>query len=191
MKKQIIGIDEVGRGSWAGPLLVVAARQTGDLPDGLRDSKQMTKCRRIAIFRLLTSNFQFGEGWVQPEEIDEFGLTKAMKLGVSRALIMLGADFDDEIIIDGNINYCPAEYALAKAIVKADNSHPTVSASSIYAKVLRDKHMARVAQFYPEYGFEKHVGYGTAMHKSVLKRHGPTTIHRKSYKPIKQFIVCR
>lgn len=188
---QTIGIDEVGRGCWAGPLLVVAARQTGELPEGVADSKALSKRQRNTIFYLLTSNFQFGEGWVQSEEIDDLGLTKAMRLGVSRALEMLGANFDSEIIMDGNINYCSTEYTQVETVVKADSSHPIVSAASIYAKVMRDQYMAQLAKSFPKYGFEKHVGYGTAMHRSALKQYGPTAIHRKSYKPIKQFIVCR
>lgn len=176
----------MGRGSWAGPLLVVAARQAGELPEGLKDSKQMTKRKRLAIFQPLTFNFRFGEGWVQPEEIDEHGLAQAMRLGVSRALIGVGADFEAEIIIDGNINYCPAEFTGAKAVINADSLHPIVSAASIYAKVLRDEHMARLAQFYPEYGFDKHVGYGTKLHSDMLAKHGVSKIHRRSYKPVNE-----
>ena len=193
--KGLVGVDEVGRGSWAGPLLVVAARQTGELPKGLMDSKKMTKQSRLAIFQLLTSNFQFGEGWVEPEEIDALGLTRAMRLGVSRALIMLGAGFESDIIMDGHINYCSDEYTKVRAVIDADHLHPIVSAASIYAKVLRDQHMARIAQFYPEYGFEKHVGYGTKLHRDMLAKHGVSIIHRKSYKPVikcnlsKKFII--
>ena len=187
--KGLVGVDEVGRGSWAGPLLVVAARQTGGLPKSLKDSKKMTKQSRLAIFQLLTSNFQFGEGWVQPEEIDKHGLSYAMRLGVARALIMLGADTKAEIIIDGNINYCSEQFKKARAVIKADNLHPIVSAASIYAKVLRDQHMARIAQFYPKYGFEKHVGYGTKLHRDMLAKHGVSKIHRISYKPVIKCIL--
>ncbi len=178
--RDIVGIDEVGRGCWAGPLLVVAAQQTGDLPEGLADSKTLSKKRRETIFQLLTPNFQFGEGWVQPEEIDALGLTRAMRLGVSRALIMVSADEVSEIIIDGNINYCPPEFTRVQAVIKADQVHPVVSAASIYAKVLRDEHMGRIARFYPEYGFEKHVGYGTALHRTMLAAHGICSLHRMS-----------
>lgn len=187
----VIGVDEVGRGSWAGPLLVVAARQVYDLPAGVKDSKLLNKQQRNDLIEDLKLACRFGEGWVQPEEIDELGLTKAMQLGVSRALIMLGADDSDQIIIDGNINYCPPQFIKSTAIIKADDSHPIVSVASIYAKVLRDNHMTLLAQMYPQYGFEQHVGYGTELHKLLLRVHGPSEIHRKSYKPVAELIPAK
>ncbi len=180
----VIGVDEVGRGCWAGPLLVVAAKQTSELPSGVKDSKLLSKKQRNELIEALKLACVFGEGWVQPEEIDQMGLTKAMNLGVSRALIMLGANENDEIVIDGNINYCPPQFINATAVINADDTHPIVSAASIYAKVIRDNYMIRLAQMYPKYGFEKHVGYGTELHKLMLRVHGPTSIHRKSYKPV-------
>ncbi len=184
----IIGIDEVGRGAWAGPLLVVAARAVGNLPDGLTDSKKLSAIRRNQFIDKITNSCELGEGWVEPSEIDKFGLTKAMKIAVSRALLALGANFDDEIIMDGSINYCAPEYTRVETVIKADALHPIVSAASIYAKVLRDSHMQRAAQFYPFYGFEKHVGYGTALHHSLLKIHGPSKLHRTSFKPVSAFL---
>ncbi len=182
-----IGIDEVGRGCWAGPLLVVASRQIGQIPVGLKDSKQLSKSQREAVAELLPEGFQFGEGWVQPEEIDRLGLAGAMRVGVSRALLALDAAFDEPIIMDGSVNYCPEEFTDVQTVIKADQTHPIVSAASIYAKVLRDAHMVRAAQFYPFYGFEKHVGYGTAIHQAALKVHGISRIHRKSFKPIQAY----
>lgn len=184
----IIGIDEVGRGSWAGPLLVVAAVATRDLPDGLKDSKLMTKQQREDVMDDLRLSCKFGEGWVQPEEIDELGLTEATKLAVSRALIMLSPSPDTAIIIDGNINYCPPEFINVQTVIKADQTNPIVSAASIYAKVLRDRHMARLSQIYPDYGFEEHVGYGTSLHKLMLQVYGSCQIHRRSYKPVAELI---
>lgn len=168
-------------------MLVVAARLTGELPQGLMDSKQLSKQKRETIFRLLPSSFHFGEGWVEPGEIDELGLSGAMRVAVARALLALGATFEERIIMDGNVNYCPAEFTAVEVIPKADDSHAEVSAASIYAKVARDKHMVRAARFYPFYGFERHVGYGTAVHKSALKVHGISKLHRKSYKPVAAF----
>ncbi|MCA9331467.1 ribonuclease HII [Candidatus Saccharibacteria bacterium] len=184
----MIGIDEVGRGCWAGPLLVVAAVAHSSLPEGLADSKVLSKSSRESLFDGIRSSCCIGEGWVQPEEIDTHGLTASMKIAVSRALVQLGAKFGDEIIMDGNINYCPTDYTNVQTIIRADSLHPIVSAASIYAKVLRDRHMQRLARFYPYYGFEKHVGYGTQLHKSALKVHGPSSIHRKSFKPIQELV---
>ena len=185
----MIGIDEVGRGCWAGPLLVVAARANGTLPEGLSDSKLLGKKTREQLVPEILQTCSLGEGWVQPEEIDEHGLAQAMRLGVSRALLALGATADEEIIIDGNANYCPQEYQKVQAIIKADATHPIVSAASVYAKVTRDAHMVRAAQFYPFYGFEKHVGYGTALHQSALKIHGVSTIHRRSFRPVQAIVA--
>lgn len=184
----VVGIDEVGRGCWAGPLLVVAARSKGELPAGMADSKKLSKRQRENLLDIIIQSCEIGEGWVQSEEIDEVGLTNAMKLGVSRALISLGVLADDPIIMDGLINYCPDEFANVTTIAKADQSEPIVSAASIYAKVTRDAHMVRIAKFHPFYGFEKHVGYGTALHQEALKVHGVSRIHRMSFKPIKAFL---
>ncbi len=185
----LVGIDEVGRGCWAGPLLVVAARAKRDLPDGLADSKTLTKNKREALLGAIVDACDLGEGWVQPHEIDQIGLTRAMRLGVSRALMELGAMLDDRIIMDGLINYCPAEFINVETLAKADSLSPIVGAASIYAKVMRDRHMARAARFYPEYSFEKHVGYGTKLHLDMLKRYGVTQIHRFSYKPIQALLA--
>jgi ribonuclease HII len=185
----MIGIDEVGRGCWAGPLLVVAARLSGVLPEGLTDSKLLTRQQREVIFQDLTTNFQFGEGWVSAKEIDEGGLANALKLGVGRALKNLGAKSSDEIIFDGKVNYIEPKFKNSKCIVNADMSVPVVSAASIYAKVTRDKFMAELSLNYPAYGFEKHVGYGTKTHKTALDIHGIIDgIHRTSYKPVKNLI---
>jgi ribonuclease HII len=180
----IVGVDEVGRGCWAGPLLVVATTVISELPDGLNDSKQLTKKQREKLLPGIKLACKIGEGWVQPEEIDSHGLTRAMRIGVSRALIALGASLGDTIIIDGNINYCPPEFTEAQAIIRADATHPVVSAASVYAKVTRDHYMANIASIYPNYQFEKHVGYGTKLHGQLLRKYGPSRIHRRSYKPI-------
>lgn len=185
----VIGIDEVGRGSWAGPLLVVAAYARADLPESLADSKLLSKQQREMLIDDIKTSCKLGEGWVQPEEIDEHGLARAMRIGVSRALIMLAPAFGEEIIMDGLVNYCPPEFTNVKCVVNADGLHPIVSAASIYAKVQRDRHMVRLSQLYPVYRFDKHAGYGTKLHSNMLKAHGPCRIHRKSYKPVQLLAV--
>lgn len=184
----MIGIDEVGRGCWAGPLLVVAARARGDLPAGLADSKKLTRKKREQLFVKLPGVCNFGEGWVEAAEIDKLGLNEAMRLGVKRALDGLGVAFDDEIIMDGTINYCAPEYSKVQCIARADDSNSLVSAASIYAKVLRDQKMVQLAVKHPDYGFDKHVGYGTRAHIDALHQFGLTPLHRRSYKPVRQFI---
>ncbi|OGL35052.1 hypothetical protein A3F65_01785 [Candidatus Saccharibacteria bacterium RIFCSPHIGHO2_12_FULL_47_16b] len=181
----MIGVDEVGRGSLAGPLLVVATRQTGELPDGLTDSKLLTRVQRETIFEPLTSNFQFGEGWVKAVEIDRLGLTGAQKLGLKRALRSLKVNYQDEIIMDGPINYFSRRYKRIQCLIDADLKVPIVSAASIYAKVLRDRFMIELGKRHPRYGFESHVGYATPEHLQALDRFGALKrIHRQLFEPI-------
>ena len=185
----IVGIDEVGRGCWAGPLLVVAARASGKLPPDLKDSKLLSKRRREELLDLLSIYCSFGEGWVKAVEIDRYGLAKALKLGVKRALAGLGTETDEEIIMDGKINYLPKKYTNGRAVVGADNLVPIVSAASIYAKVTRDRFMAELGIRHPLYKFEQHVGYGTKAHMLALKNHGAIKyVHRRSYAPIAELI---
>lgn len=184
----IVGIDEVGRGAWAGPLLVIASRQKSKLPSGIADSKLVPKNKRMQMLSALKKAFDFGEGWVWPKEIDKHGLAEAMRIGVDRALSMLGAEYDDQIIMDGKVNYCPVGFKNVRCVVKADKSHKVVGAASIYAKVLRDNYMVIVAKVYSSYLFERHVGYGTAAHLESLEKYGPCIIHRLSYKPLLKYL---
>ncbi len=184
----LIGIDEVGRGCWAGPLLVVAARKISDLPSGLDDSKKISKKKRQKLFTNIELSCQIGQGWVFPNEIDNFGLTESMRIGVERALADINATTDEQIIIDGNINYCDTKFVNAVAIIKADSLHKIVSAASVYAKVLRDKYMSDLDEKYSVYEFEKHVGYGTKLHAKLLAINGVSDMHRLSFAPMKTML---
>ena len=187
--ERAIGVDEVGRGAWAGPLLVVAARQKPNrsLPDGLTDSKLLTDLQKEQYYQDLLIVCDFGEGWVEVDEIDEIGLAAALKLGAERALSMFG-DTTEEIIIDGSINLLKDDTRNVRTQVKADLHVPIVSAASIYAKVIRDKHMWRLHYIDPTYDFKNNVGYGTAEHIEALKKHGVGKHHRKSFKPIMKLL---
>jgi|SRR3989344_4929493 len=181
----MVGVDEVGRGAWAGPLLVVAARQTSKLPLGCTDSKSLTPQKRLKLAMLLRKSCDFGEGWVSAIEIDERGLASALRIGFARALSALGALAEEEVVIDGKINYAPQVYTRVSTIIDADQSVPLVSAASIYAKVTRDQFMRKIAKKYTVYGFERNVGYGTSLHKQALSKFGTLEgIHRFSYKPV-------
>ncbi len=182
----MIGIDEVGRGSWAGPLLVVAARQVSGLPAGLKDSKVLSKKKRNILCPDIQLACDLGEGWVTPNEIDNLGLTGAMELGVKRALDSLNATDDENIVIDGHINYCATNYHNVICVIAADAKYPIVSAASVWAKVVRDEYMVELAKSYPDYGFDSHVGYGTKRHMDALSVHGVTPVHRLSYAPVKK-----
>lgn len=181
---QVIGVDEVGRGCLAGPLLVVAAKAASGLPPGLKDSKLLSKKQREKILDLLSICCEFGEGWVSPAEIDRYGLAQAMRLGSARALKSLVVDPSERIIMDGSVNYLPKKYLRASVMIKADNLVPIVSAASIYAKVTRDKYMSQLAEKYPQYSFERHVGYGTKAHMLAIKQLGALKyVHRQSFVP--------
>jgi ribonuclease HII len=184
----VIGIDEVGRGAWAGPLLVVAARQKSELSPLLKDSKLLSKVSRGSLVPGIKIACDIGEGWVMPYEIDRLGLTQAMHLGVARALEVIDAWKSERIIMDGNFNYCDKKYFNASAVVDADALFPIVSAASIFAKVTRDTYMSELPKRYAQYEFERHVGYGTARHQVLLKRHGVSDIHRLSFKPVKAML---
>jgi ribonuclease HII len=177
-----VGVDEVGRGCWAGPL-VAGAVVLREPISGLKDSKKLTKKRReLLAAQIHEQALAVGLGWVKPAELDEIGLTAAVRLAMERALEQITVRYD-ELIIDGNLNFFP-ENPRARAVIKADDSVPAVSAASIVAKVARDNYMAEVAAEYPDYGFERHVGYGTALHLERLQLHGVSKLHRVSFKPV-------
>lgn len=219
-EKIILGIDEVGRGPWAGPLVVGAVILGSDfktLPEyeQLTDSKKLTTRKREILNDLILKHAAAtGLGWVSAEEIDHYGLGPALKLAARRAvkpiLAQISANLKttksstksleatpsaltkfDEILIDGTINLL-ADTPLADKVTllpKADFLIKEVSAASIIAKVARDRCMADLAEKYPSYGFEKHVGYGTAAHKSALLDLGPCPEHRKSFRPIADLLA--
>ena len=181
----ILGIDEVGRGPWAGPL-VVGACVLGDTQiDGLTDSKKLTAKKREALAPTIREKASVGLGWVSAEELDKIGMTAALCKACREAVKQIHVPFH-EIIIDGTINFL-RDTPLAshvQVLTKADLLVPEVSAASIVAKVARDEYMYKLAEKYPGYGFEKHVGYGTAAHRKALEELGVCPEHRKSFKPI-------
>lgn len=183
--QSLIGIDEVGRGAWAGPLLVVAVRNKGTIPSNINDSKQLSANQREAMMEDILNNCEIGEGWVRVEEVDSLGLSGAMRFGVKRALANICAANNTPIIMDGNVNYAPRKYTNVHTVIRADSLVPEVSAASVYAKVLRDRFMKDLALIHPEYNFESNVGYGTKNHRIALALYGITKWHRKSFKPIK------
>lgn len=182
-----VGIDEVGRGCWAGPLVAAAVSLSAPM-EGLRDSKKLSSKRRKQLAGIIrTEASALGLGWVTPQEIDTLGLSRAVGLAMERALAEVSINYD-ELIIDGNINYFPKN-PKARAVVRADDSVSAVSAASIVAKVARDAYMAQLGDKYAGYGFAAHVGYGTATHLAALKKYGVSDIHRLSYKPIQRLLA--
>lgn len=182
----VVGIDEVGRGCWAGPLVAGAVLLKQPL-EGLRDSKKLTKLQREQLAESITaSGAAIGIGWVDAATIDKVGITTAVKMAMEAALKQIEEPYD-RVIIDGHINFLNG-HPKTEAIIKADDSVPAVSAASIVAKVARDRYMAEQALLFPEYGFDTHVGYGTALHLEQLRLHGVTPLHRRSYKPIQALV---
>lgn len=186
----IVGIDEAGRGCWAGPLVAAAVVLHRPI-DGIGDSKQLSRKRREQLSEIIRQSASFGIGWVYPNEIDEIGLTASTAKAMNEALNQITTPYE-EIIIDGNYNYLQGLsdglWPKVRTIIKADASVQEVGAASILAKVARDEYMAEMDIKYPKYRFASHVGYGTALHHELLKLHGVCDIHRLSYKPLKALL---
>lgn len=177
-----MGIDEVGRGSLAGPVVASAVILTKPII-GLNDSKKITRKKRSELAAEIKESAIFGTGWVWPDFIDQNGLTAAIAQAMRIALSQISVKYK-EVIIDGNYNFLP-ELKISRTLIKADQLVPEVSAASIIAKVERDNYMITQAKQFPNYNFDRHMGYGTRSHLSALGNFGPCEIHRKIYKPIR------
>lgn len=246
MTPLIAGLDEAGRGPWAGPLVMGAVLFANDpsseLRARLKDSKEMTASQREACIPYIMQQAQStGVGVVQAGEIDAWGLSMAVRIAMLRALGQLahqptalvldanihpfqqrhrrvilspGERFDPELALkapwtppvpqlESMASLLPSELHENKefqrqaaiffqlpfwSIVRGEQAHHSIAAASILAKVTRDALMMRFAQQYPEYGFERHKGYGTAFHREQLATHGICPLHRCSYKPVKQYL---
>lgn len=185
----ILGIDEVGRGPWAGPL-VVGAVVLGDASiEGLTDSKKLSAKRRERLAETIkVEAAAVTLGWVSARELDEMGMSAALRLATRRAVEQISVPYH-EIIIDGTINFLAdtRKGAHVTTMAKADGLIASVSAASIVAKVARDRYMAELPDTYAIYGFERHAGYGTAFHRTMIAEHGVSDEHRLSFAPLKQY----
>ncbi len=193
MEKIILGIDEVGRGPYAGPLVIGACilpknRDENPWIDELNDSKKLSEKKREKLYEIIKKNATSATGWVSANELDEIGISEALKLATRRAVEKIQKEKVpfNEIIIDGISNFLVGT-RLEKYVTtmkKADFLIKEVSAASIVAKVERDNYMKDLAKKYPGYGFEKHVGYGTAAHQKAMEELGLTPEHRRSFGPV-------
>jgi ribonuclease HII len=182
----IAGIDEVGRGPLAGPVVAAAVV----IPKGIEfpavnDSKKLTEKQRNNLNKMILefSGIQYAIAEIQHEAIDRLNILRASQLAMKEAVLRIRkVDF---ALIDGlSVPNFPIKN---KALVKGDSKSASIAAASIIAKVYRDEIMEKYAVRFPEYGFEKNKGYGTAQHLNALKKYGPTSIHRKSFAPVKVF----
>jgi ribonuclease HII len=187
----ILGIDEVGRGAWAGPLVVAAVSLGGETIDGLTDSKLLSKKKRVCYAREIKQRARhIGIGWVSARDLDRIGLSEALRLATRRAVEQAYDSDIDQIILDGTVNFLKDSKweSLVTTMAKADLSVPSVSAASVIAKVARDDYMALCDNVFPGYGFRGHVGYGAAKHREALESLGVLPIHRVSFAPIAALI---
>ncbi|HAA92132.1 MAG TPA: ribonuclease HII [Rhodospirillaceae bacterium] len=182
----VAGIDEVGRGPWAGPVVAAAvildrSRVQQELLLGLDDSKKLTAKKREALFVLLPECAEIGLGRAEVDEIDTLNILQASLLAMRRAYDALSTP-PQSALVDGN--RAPDLPCFVETIVKGDGRSLSIAAASIVAKVSRDREMAELATSFPGYGWERNAGYGTKQHREALAELGVTPHHRKSFAPI-------
>ena len=184
------GVDEVGRGPLAGPVVAAAVILDPRCPiEGLRDSKALTARRREALdAQIRECACAWAIGSAEVEEIDTLNILRASQLAMQRAVAALNR-VPEMVLVDGNV--APAFGVPAVAIVGGDDRVDAISAASIIAKVARDEHMAGLASLYPGYGFERHKGYGTPQHLAALDLLGASPIHRRSFAPVREAMARR
>ncbi|MGG7568325.1 ribonuclease HII [Rhodovulum sp. DZ06] len=187
----VCGIDEAGRGPWAGPVCAAAViLDPADIPDGIDDSKRLTAKRREALFDEIQARARWGIGFAEAPEIDAIGILPANDLAMARALAALGAapgHAPGHALIDGN-RVPPGFPVPATAVVKGDGKSLSIAAASILAKVARDRVMTALAEQHPGYGWERNMGYGVPAHRQGLKSLGVTPHHRCSFAPIRKIL---
>lgn len=184
---RIAGVDEVGRGCLAGPVVVAAVILDPNRPiKGLRDSKKLSAKKRDELAQEIKEKaLAWSVAAMGPEVIDKINILQATLEAMKAAVEKLPVE-PDFVQVDGN--KLPKWKWLSEAVVKGDDKVEWISAASIIAKTTRDGYMCKIAELYPQYGFEHHVGYGTAEHIKALKAYGPTPIHRKTFAPVREVI---
>ncbi|MDP3669977.1 MAG: ribonuclease HII [Telluria sp.] len=183
----VCGVDEAGRGPLAGPVFAAAVILDPAFPiDGLRDSKKLSEARRDELAPLIKAH---ALAWAIAEcshaEIDSINILQATMLAMRRAVEAL-ATMPTVALIDGN--RCPVMAVRSVAIIEGDDKVHAISAASILAKTARDAALVALHQVYPQYGFDQHKGYATALHLERLREHGPCPVHRRSYAPVRELM---
>lgn len=187
--KYTIGIDEVGRGPIAGPVTVCACMISTDIAKkykGIKDSKKLSEKRREEIYKEIQNLVQYKVTSISAKEIDERGISFCIKKALTKSISIFPSD--TQVLLDGGLK-APPEYKDQKTIIKGDEKEVCIALASIIAKVTRDRYMCKIAQKYPEYGFEAHKGYGTRVHYLAIEKSGVSPLHRltflqKTIKPV-------
>ena len=187
-RRQIIaGVDEAGRGPLAGPVVVAAVvLDSGNPIEGLDDSKKLSRKRREELYPLI---IECSATWavveVGPEEIDRVNILQATMLGMQRAVDQLQPT-PTLALVDGN--RAPEMDCKVRTIIQGDSLEPAISAASILAKVARDRMMCQLHHSFPQYRFDRHKGYPTAEHLTLLAKHGPCVVHRRTFAPVRKLL---
>ena len=178
--KLVAGVDEVGRGCLAGPVIAAAVILRKNIP-GLKDSKKLSKKKREELSLIIMQNSYFSFGSSSPKEIDKINILQASLLAMKRAILNLSVE-PGKILIDGI--HKPDLNTDTQTIISGDSYIDEISSASIIAKVYRDNLMMQFDKEYPNFYFSSHMGYGTKMHKAAIKKYGITPIHRKTFKGV-------
>ncbi|MDD5606063.1 MAG: ribonuclease HII [Patescibacteria group bacterium] len=184
----VAGIDEAGRGAWAGPVVASAVVLPDDLADdlGINDSKQLTPIQREEIFEVVNGIAKdIGVGIAEVDEVDKLGVAQATYVAMQRAVEGLKRP-PTHILVDGfKVNFKDIQ---SIGIIDGDAKSLSIAAASVVAKVIRDKLMVEAHKRYPRFGFAIHKGYGTKLHQERIQKHGICGLHRKSFEPVRQFL---
>ena len=186
LKCPVAGVDEAGRGAWAGPVVAAAViLDPARVPPGINDSKKLSRKSREQLYDQILATSQVGIGQASAEEIDSHNILAATFLAMGRAVAAL-APAPAHLLIDGNQR--PPHALPLTCVVRGDSRSLSIAAASIIAKVFRDRLMAGLHEITPDYGWAKNAGYGTALHQRALRLVGVTPNHRKSFAPIRHLL---
>lgn len=183
----IAGVDEAGRGPWAGPVVCAAVVIPDDVTlSGLNDSKKLSASAREALYERICQSALVGLASASPARIDKMNIRAATLWAMRQAILSLPTE-PHAALIDGR-DVPPGLPCRGEAVIKGDGRSMSIAAASIVAKVTRDRMMTQLAKAFPQYGFESHKGYGTALHTAALSQFGVTAHHRRSFKPIRELL---
>ena len=185
--KNIIGVDEVGRGCLAGPVFAAAIKlDQKNFPEGINDSKKLNKSKRLEIFKALIKKCEYSVGISSVKEIEELNILQSSLLAMNRALKKINIK-NHVILVDGN--FSPDKNKNIRTVIKGDQKCISIAAASIIAKVSRDLFMEELSLKFPNYNWEKNCGYGTKKHLEAIKKFGITEHHRKTFSPIHNLLI--